>query len=133
MVRAAARAPAAPLARRGRSAGLDRALPGWEARRDRPRRFDARTLPRGLLQVVGHTSHKKAREELAPWATERAASQRNGGLRTLRVHDGGPVYDLGLHPHAPSGATMVMIDPSMSDAELDVPLLPLDDVAVPRP
>lgn len=91
---------------------------------DRPRRFDATRLPRGLQQIVGHTAHKRSREELVPWVTPRAvAKERGGGLRTLRM-DEAPVYDLGVLPHRDGAATVVMIDCGMSDHELeDIELL----------
>lgn len=100
---------------------------------DRPRRFDARTLPRDLLQVVGHTAHKKSRDEFGPWVTERARNvEYGGGLRTLRVDDT-PIYDLGVLPHRAGAATMIMIDAGMSDPRVDdYPLLSLENVRVPR-
>lgn len=93
---------------------------------DRPRRFDARILPRGLLQIVGHTSHTRSRVELVPWTTARAAAtERGGGHRTLRMDDA-PVYDLGVLPHHATAATVVMIDGGMSDPAIDdVELLPI--------
>jgi len=93
---------------------------------DRPRRFDATRLPRGLLQIVGHTAHKRSREELVPWVTPQAdAVLRGGGLRTLRMDDA-PVYDRGVLPHHAGAATVVMIDCAMSDDELDdIELLPI--------
>jgi len=99
----------------------------------RPRRFDARQLPRDLLQVVGHTAHRKAREELQPWASERANAVENGGIRTLRVGDGEPYYDMGVLPHERGTATVIMIDGGMNDPIVtDYPLLPLANVRVPR-
>jgi hypothetical protein len=100
---------------------------------ERPRRFDARALPRDLLQVVGHTAHKKSREELQPWVSERAAAIENGGIRTLRVTDEGPCYDMGVLPHERGAATMIMIDAGMSDPNIaEYPLLPITNVQVPR-
>lgn len=100
---------------------------------ERPRRFDARTLPRELLQVVGHTAHRKARDELHPWVTERAAAVDNGGIRTLSVTDERVVYDMGVLPHAAGAATMIMIDAGMSDPSIDdYPLLAVENVSVPR-
>lgn len=100
---------------------------------ERPRRFDARGLPRDLLQVVGHTAHRKSREELQPWVSERAAAIENGGIRTLRVTDDGPYYDMGVLPHEAGAATMIMIDAGMSDPKVtDYPLLPIANVRVPR-
>jgi len=99
----------------------------------RPRRFDARALPRDLLQVVGHTAHKKSREELQPWVTPRAEATENGGIRTLQVDDERIVYDMGVLPHAPGKGTMIMIDAGMSDPKItEYPLLEITDVRVPR-
>jgi hypothetical protein len=104
-----------------------------EAGGERPRRFDARELPRDLVQVVGHTAHKKSREELGDWVTEAArAVEYGGGLRTLIVDDQ-PIYDLGLIDPRPGAATMIMIDAGMSDNRIsDYPLLEIEDVSVPR-
>jgi hypothetical protein len=104
-----------------------------EAGGDRPRRFDARQLPRGLVQVVGHTAHKKSRDELGAWVTPNARNiEYGGGLRTLIVDDH-PTYDLGLHDPRPNAATMIMIDAGMSDDRVaDYPLLEVTDVVVPR-
>jgi len=99
----------------------------------RPRRFDARALPRDLLQVVGHTAHRKSREELRPWVGARAAAIDNGGIRTLRVTDDGPHYEMGVLPHERGAATMIMIDAGMSDPTIDeYPLLPIASVRVDR-
>lgn len=100
---------------------------------DRPRRLDARELPRDLLQIVGHTGHKKSREELGDWVTPAAKRvEFGGGLRTLQIAEV-PTYELGLLPHRAGAATMIMIDAGMSDSRVgDYPLLPLSDVAVPR-
>jgi hypothetical protein len=99
----------------------------------RPRRFDARLLPRDLLQVVGHTAHRKSREELQPWVTERAAAIENGGIRTLQVADEGLTYDMGVLPHRPGAGTMIMIDGGMSDPTIEeYPLLEVANVRVLR-
>jgi hypothetical protein len=95
----------------------------WEENVERPRRYDPRSLPRGLVQVVGHTSHKKCLKELDPWSTPRAREIENGGLRTLRVGDE-VVYDVGIAPPSPGEAVVYMIDSSMSDASVrEIPLL----------
>lgn len=107
----------------------------WELQRDRPRRYDPRRAPRGLLQIVGHTGHKKSREELRPWLSAEAdAVPFGGGLRTLRIEHGeDPRYELGVHAPARDGATLYMIDAGMGDARVeDVPLLPIDGARVPR-
>ncbi len=93
---------------------------------ERPRRFPVENLPRDLVQIVGHTAHKRSREELEPWVSSRARSlPRGGGTRTLRFDDE-PLYDLGLVPHRPGAATMVMIDGGMSDEQVTaVDLVPI--------
>lgn len=85
------------------------------------------------MQVVGHTAHKKSREELGDWVTPRArAIEYGGGLRTLIV-DEDPVYDLGLLEPREGAATVIMIDAGMSDERVtEYPLLEIGDVTVPR-
>jgi hypothetical protein len=99
-----------------RPAQLDRpgANRAWEADAARPRRFDPRTLPTGLLQVVGHTGHHKARTELGEaWVSAAAREQLRGGIRTLRVRDGDVRYELGTLP-AESGSTdLYLVDGEM--------------------
>lgn len=100
--------------------------PAWEREAHAPRRFDPRDLPRGLVQVVGHTGHKKAFEELPRWRDATPGSR--GGLRTLVVNEHGEVrYTRGIEPAAANAAVVWMIDPEMHyvpTAE-DVALLPL--------
>ena len=62
---------------------------------ERPRRFDPRTLPAGLVQVVGHSGHHKCLQELGEWCTERAHGRQRGGIRSLHVEGERVVYDLG--------------------------------------
>ncbi len=63
---------------------------------DRPRRFDPRTLPNGLTQIVGHSGHAKCVQELGAWCTEAARARKHGGIRTLHVSGDRVTYDLGL-------------------------------------
>lgn len=82
----------------------------WELALERPRRFDPRTLPLGVTQVVGHTGHAKCLSELGDWAAPAAHRRAHGGIRTLRF-DGRTVhYDLGVAPPAPGVADLIMID-----------------------
>ncbi|MFN8547218.1 MAG: metallophosphoesterase [Candidatus Eisenbacteria bacterium] len=78
------------------------------------RRFDPRTLPLGLTQVVGHIRDKKARELLGAWTDHRRPS--DGLIRHL-VTDGRAVrYAFGLPPTA-SGhprATLIFADAGMN-------------------
>ena len=94
----------------------------------RPRRFDPRTLPSGVTQIVGHTGHAKCVEELGPWATDAARARAHGGLRTLRVRGELGHYNLGVAAGAPGADTAEVI---FIDGELrrvpatEVALLPL--------
>jgi len=105
-----------------RSAGDPRAAIGSA----RPRRFDPRTLPVGLTQVVGHTGHAKCTEELAAWATDAAVARKHGGIRTLRVTERALCYDLGVAAPAEGAADLILIDPELRRVPAnDVALLPL--------
>jgi hypothetical protein len=95
----------------------------------RPRRFDPRTLPVGLVQVVGHTGHHKCLTELGPWASEEARSRPRGGLRTLASDGQGARYELGVAPPRAGEATMYLADGELARPELwPVPLLALRSV-----
>jgi hypothetical protein len=90
--------------------GADR---DWEMDAHAPRRFDPRTLPRGLAQIVGHTGHSKAWKEMPRWREPNMTGDR-GGLRTLRVTPDGAVgYHRGTHRFDPADAIVWMIDPEM--------------------
>lgn len=104
--------------------GADRS---WELRADRPRRFDPRTLPRGLTQIAGHTGHRKCVEELDSWVTPAAQAHPVGGIRTLRVTAAdGVTYDMGLLPPDADAADLILIDGEMRHvAPASYPLLPL--------
>lgn len=98
----------------------------WAADSARPRRFDPRTLPVGLTQVVGHTGHAKCTAELAAWATDAAFARKHGGIRTLRVCTDSICYDLGVAPPVAGAADMIFIDGELRRvAAADVALLPL--------
>lgn len=53
------------------------------------RRFDPRTLPKGITQVIGHTRDLKCRKLLGAWADSKKTPE--GGLRFLRT-DGQKVH-----------------------------------------
>ena len=82
----------------------------WELKRERPRRFDPRTLPPGLTQIAGHTGHNKCLEELDSWATAAARGRLHGGIRTLRRAGPAVTYDLGVAPPAGDVADLILID-----------------------
>ena len=100
---------------------------------DRPRRFDPRTLPEGIVQVIGHSGHAKCVQELGEWCTPAARARAHGGLRSLhvvtdpfRVAQGTTVeYDLGVVVHG--DATLVLTDGELRRVPAEeVDLLALD-------
>ena len=98
----------------------------WALSDERPRRFDARTLPLGLTQVAGHSGHHKCLDELGDWATPRAHTRQHGGIRTLRYDGVSVTYDLGVLPPADGAGDLILIDGEarrVPPAEVD--LLPL--------
>lgn len=106
--------------------GADRS---WELAVTRPRRFDPRTLPIGLVQIAGHTGHGKCLEELAGWATEAAHGRKHGGIRTLRRAGDTVTYDLGVAPprdDVDDVADLILIDGELRRVPAaEVALLPL--------
>jgi hypothetical protein len=103
--------------------GADRS---WERALARPRRFDPRTLPLGLVQIAGHTGHGKCLEELGGWATDAARGRKHGGIRTLRLARDTVTYDLGVAPPADDVADLILIDGELRRVPAaDVALLPL--------
>ncbi|CAN5132004.1 hypothetical protein BH11MYX1_BH11MYX1_12700 [soil metagenome] len=101
----------------------------------RPRRYDPRTLPRGLTQIAGHSGHAKCVFELGDWCTQAARARKHGGVRTLTVHGHHVVYDL-VRAGAPlprardeHSAELVLIDGELRRVAADeVDLLPLASV-----
>jgi hypothetical protein len=77
------------------------------------RRFDARRIPLGLTQVVGHIRDAKCRQLLGPWADD---SEARGGIIRHMVTDGETVrYAHGPPPATTaSRGTMVFIDGGMN-------------------
>lgn len=103
--------------------GADRA---WRFAPGRPRRFDPRTLPLGLTQVVGHTGHSKCLIELDGWATVAACGRARGGIRTLRCAGQTVTYDLGVADPASGVADLILIDGELWRVPaVEVALLPL--------
>lgn len=96
----------------------------WERAPHGPRRFDPRGLPRGLVQVVGHTGHRKAWKEMPEWR-DPGMTEAPGGLRTLSVTGDRVRYARGVHREGE--ATVWMIDPEMHHVATpaDVALLAL--------
>jgi hypothetical protein len=98
----------------------------------RPRRFDPRTLPRGLTQIAGHSGHAKCVYELGDWVTPAARARKHGGVRTLIVDGTQVTYDL-VTAHAPFPiargpdiAELVLVDGEMRRVATDeIDLLPI--------
>lgn len=100
---------------------------------ERPRRrYHPRDLPRGLVQVAGHTTHKKAKLELQPWVSDAAAALASGGLRTL-VADGDHIrYDAGIQAVGGAVAVLHLVDAEMNERDKepdDYPLLELSAIS----
>ena len=75
------------------------------------RRFDARLLPVGLTQVIGHINDGKCRELMPSWSF---GEPSRGDLRTLRLRPGEARYETGVAPCEPGGARMIFTDGSMA-------------------
>ena len=84
----------------------------WERDARFPRRFHPSELPRGLVQIAGHTGHKKCLEELGEWADDDARARRRGGMRTLRAGDA-ITYRLGVDVRDVVAGTLVLVDGEM--------------------
>lgn len=74
------------------------------------RRFDARRLPPGITQVVGHVVDEKTRELLADWTVGPPAE---GRLRTLVATAESGTYQRGVHPRHDGAARVVFCDGAM--------------------
>jgi hypothetical protein len=81
------------------------------SRTPRRRRFDARRLPTGLTQIVGHVNDPKCRELMPSWSIGEPAL---GDLRTLQVCGGKGRYQSGVAPIEPGGARMIFTDGSLA-------------------
>lgn len=91
-----------------------------------PRRYPPSKLPHGLLQIAGHSGHKKCREELRRWADPADDAAIHAPIRTLRAGPGEPSYVLGVAPSLPH-ASLVLIDPGLSTAPMEtIELLTLE-------
>ncbi len=102
----------------------------WALAPSRPRRFDPRTLPAGITQVVGHSGHAKCVYELGPWVADAAKRRLRGGIRTLRVAGASVVYDMGIAPRVDHAvADLILIDGELRRVPAtEVALLPLSRV-----
>jgi hypothetical protein len=103
---------------------------GSDFHKDRPRRFDPRTLPQ-ITQIAGHSGHAKCVQELGPWCEPGAHARKHGGIRTLRVAGGRCTYDLGIAPPEPGAADLILIDGELRRLPaFDVALLEIRGVSV---
>ena len=81
------------------------------------RRYDARRIPRGVVQVIGHIGDGKCRKLLGPWAVGEPAPV--GALRHLAIHGESVSYQTGLPATWPAldavddGALMIFTDGAM--------------------
>ena len=87
----------------------------WAWRAESPRRFEPSWLPRGLVQVAGHTGHGMCRRELHTWAER--SPEGSVSLRTLRAGEASCSYSAGLEAPEPDSATLYLVDPEFSKAE----------------
>lgn len=85
----------------------------WAFAASRPRRFDPRHLPPGLVQLCGHTAHRRCRKELAPWASADALSAERASVRTLTAHGAQVRYELGVRAAPADAAVIVLADPAL--------------------
>ena len=101
-----------------------------------PRRFDPRTLPRGLWQVVGHVRDTRCVSSLGPWSEPKVGVP--GVIRHLLV-EGSPEAPVVRYRHGapppraevgPDAAVMIFIDGAMNACAPDrYELLDVDGVA----
>lgn len=100
----------------------------WEFAREAPRRFEPQELPAGLLQVAGHSGHRRCVRDLPGWV-EGDARQQYLAIRTLSVSDGVPRYAAGARTDEHTG--LILIDPGFSEPGAPIEsfeLLPLDSL-----
>lgn len=83
------------------------------------RRFDARTLPPGLVQACGHSGPDKALADLRGFDTAAAERLPRGALRALVAHPDGRVVYGGLDAPQPEPAgVLLMIDGGIHQQDL---------------
>jgi len=82
------------------------------------RRFDPRTIPLGLTQVVGHTQDKKCRQLLGPWAK---GDTPPGALRHLWTDGTTVVYQAGVpQQYNPHHGQLIFADGAMAHVDPSV-------------
>lgn len=98
--------------------------PEWEFAPDSPRRFDPRDLPRGLVQMIGHSGHARTVRALPGFVAQ--GSEREGiPLRTLSALDESVRYEEGIRSPVPGAATVYMVDPGFAHEPLET-IAPLE-------
>jgi hypothetical protein len=91
------------------------------------RKFSPDELPSGLVQVCGHTGHRKFLERSGDWATPSAEALPLGRLRTLIVEGEDVRYFGNVLPAPAASAVVYMIDGTLSQASVaDYQLLEID-------
>jgi hypothetical protein len=92
--------------------------PAWELAPESPRRFDPRDLPRGLVQMIGHSGHARTVRALPGFVVE--GTERDGiPLRTLSALDDRVRYEEGIAAPLPGAATVYMVDPGFAHEPLE--------------
>ena len=86
---------------------------GHELNTTMSRRYDARSIPPGLTQVVGHISDGKCKKLLGDW-WKQPGEAKEGVLRHMHVGDGEAHYRHGLPVESGENAMMIFIDGGMS-------------------
>ncbi len=100
----------------------------------RRRRYDARTLPLGLTQVIGHISDRKCRQMLGSWVVDEPPQP--GSVRHLFSDGRDAIYRAGCPSDLNAGkrALMVFVDGGMNRvAPEHFELLPIPPAAPPAP
>lgn len=103
----------------------------WSWSSERPRRFDPRALPEGLVQACGHTGHAKCRSELGPWMRDEHRAVTKGGLRTLSARGDAVSYEMDLRDPAPGAATLYLLDGDMARDVSHCAFMSVPEVRVP--
>ena len=94
------------------------------------RRFHPGELPRGLLQLCGHTHHRKCRELMPDTAGRLAPEAVGGRLRSLCVSLSGAVhYQVGLAAPDPAQATLWLTDGQLHHHGARTEVLVLESLA----
>lgn len=91
---------------------------GYDHGKTMTRRYDARDIPAGLTQVVGHIGDKKCRQLLGGDWTDAKATPA-GAIRNMVVHGQNVTYGPGLPQSAgPQDGVMIFIDGGMSRTKI---------------